>query len=76
MFGVRMPPEVVKRLLDAMAVHGIIRITFDPFEPNPELEVWTRTNVESIDRVRETILLNESEKKYFIHEYMRYFNET
>lgn len=73
-----MQPEVVKRLLDAMAVHGIIRITFDPFVPNPELEIWTRSSsANSLKNLRKGIIpLNNAEVEYFSHEYKRNFDET
>lgn len=73
-FGVKMQREVIKKILDMMAKEGIIRITHDPYAPDPAVEIWSRHDSTFDGRDLEYWRPSHEETKYYASEFDKCFD--
>jgi len=65
--------EQLKTILDMMAQQGIIRITHDPFQPDPAVEIWSRHATGIDGRDLEYWRPSKEETEYYASEYNKCF---
>lgn len=71
-----MQRDNLKKILDMMAKEGVIRITYDPYNPDPSnaVEVWSRHSKQLIDgRDLEYWRPSREETEYYAREYDKCF---
>lgn len=68
-----MQREQLKLIMDMMAKHGIIRITYDPCALDHTVEIWSRHGKGMDDRDLEFWRPSKEEVEYYAHEYDKCF---